>query len=444
MVRSPAAVLAALPSLARRHGRFALAIADQALLSVFNFGSALWLLRLLEPATFGLFTIVMALSHASVAVQEALTSTPLGVRYAATTPAHRRHLLRVLGAATALYALSTTVPVAGVIFALARDPGTAAAAALFVSGFVARSYVRSVFYAMQRERAAMALDAPFLLLSMVVLFAIQVDGERRLDVILLALSLANILPLAVTALVDRRPFARPSLAAWRRYRFYWPEVRWSLIGVGAVLTQRQSHTAIVPTLMSPAAYATLAAADTIWGPARLAVMAIGMVLRPEMGRLAAQGDRQRLSRLVTGIQLILTVLMGVLGIAMVLAWPLIERVVFAGKYPDIAIPMALSGAITAAQVARACPSVALQALHRFRDLGRMTLISAGVSFFATLAAALAFGWIWALAGVLLGEMLNSTLLSILLRHAPTPKSIRFPNLEESHADDRLHTPRRAR
>lgn len=436
-------LITGLPTQARRHGRFALAIADQALLSVFNFGSALWLLRLLDPAHFGLFTIVMALSHASVAIQEALTSTPLGVRYAAASPAHRRHLLAVLGAATALYTVAMTVPVGGLLFALARDPWVALGAALFVSGFIARSYVRSVFYAMQRERAALALDAPFLVLSMLVLIGIQLQGERRLDVILMALSLANLFPLAVTALVDRRPFAWPSYAAWMRYRFYWPEVRWSLLGVGAVLTQRQSHTAIVPTLMSPAAYATLAAADTIWGPARLAVMAIGMVLRPELGRLAAMGERRRLDRLVMIMQIVLSVLMAAMGGVMVLAWPWIERIVFAGKYPDIAIPMALAGAITAAQVARACPSVALQALHRFRDLGRMTLVSAAVSFAGTLGAAVLFGWTWALAGVLLGETLNSILLALLLRNAPVPKSIRFPNLEEPHADP-LHASRRAR
>jgi O-antigen/teichoic acid export membrane protein len=436
-------VPAALADAMRRHGRFAVAVADQALLSLFNFGSALWLLRLLEPSAFGLFTIVMALSHAAVAVQEALTSTPLGVRYAAATPAYRRHLLGVLGAATGLYGVALLIPIAALLTALSGDPGVGLAAALFVAGFTLRSYIRSAFYAMRREGAAMALDAPFLILSVVVMAWIQLNGPPRLDLILLALTLANLIPLAAAALADRRPFARPTFAAWKRYRLYWPEVRWSLVGVAAVLTQRQSHTAVVPALMSPAAYATLAAADAIWGPARLAVMAVGMVLRPELGRLAAEGRRKRIDRLVGGVQLVLTAMMAALCTAVFLAWPWIERVAFAGKYPDIAVPMALAGAITVVQVWRLGPSVALQALHRFRDLGRLTVFSAAVSLAATLAAAILFGWLWALAGVLAGEALNLILLSLLLRRAPVPKTIRFPVPEDSHADH-LHAPHGSR
>lgn len=428
----------------RRHGRFALAVLDQAILSVFNFGAALWLLRMLEPGEFGRFTLVMAASHAAVAVQEALTSTPLGVRYPGVPASHRRHLLAVLGGATQVYALAMMIATAGFAFALARTPGFAAATGLFVAGFVYRSYIRSVFYAMRRERTAVALDLPFLLLSAAGLALAQTTGETGLDAILLYLSAANLIPLALAAvLLDRRPFAIASLAAARRYRHFWAEVRWSLAGVAAVLTQRQSHTAIVPALMSPAAYASLAVADTLWGPVRVAIMAAGMVLRPEMTRLVGEDARDHLDTLVRRTQGAMTALvLGTAGLAAV-CWPLVERYLFAGRYPDIGLPFVLAGIVTAIQVWRIGPNVALQALHRFRDLGRVTILSAGISFAGTLAATLVLGWPWALLGVLAGELVNLALISRLLARAPTPATLRFTTVEtpnETHA----HAPRRSR
>lgn len=400
------------------HGKYVVALADQAILSVFNFGVAIWLLRLLDQTTFGVFTILMAVSHAAVGFQEALSSTPLSIRYA--TYGHeerRRWLLTVLGNVTYAYTVALWLVVAGGVTLL--DDGDwmlGGAAACFVASFTLRSYVRSVAYARQREIDALALDAPFLVLALAALAAAQFFHVTRLDLILLALAAANLMPLLMSGFTSGA-MVRPAPGVLPRFRGFWPEVRWSLLGVGSVLAQRQSHTAVVPTMMSPAAYATLAAADTLLGPVRLAIMAIGLVLRPELARLVPRRDRAGIVRLVWGVELVMTALLSLLFLAAWFGWSLIEDVVFAGKYPDIAIPFALVGAITAVQAWRGALNYALQAFHRFKSLGQLTLLCAGVSFGATVACTVAFGWTWALAGVLAGETLNLLLIASAFRGA---------------------------
>lgn len=403
------------------HPPFLCAIADQAVLSLFNMGVAVWLLHALEPASFGVFTILMAVAHGSVAVQDALTSTPLGIRLPTLTGlARRRWLLTVLGNVTYAFAA-----VAGALVALATalldgSPALGAGAGLFVGAFVLRSYLRSVAYAAGRPGFALGLDAPVLLLSFAALGALQAAGALTLAAALPALAAANLLALAAAL---RAPEAgaeaglpRPA-AVLHRYRPFVAEVRWSLLGVLSVLTQRQSHTAVVPALMSPAAYATLAAADTLLGPVRLAAVAIGMVLRPDLARRAACRDWAGVRTVMTRTLLALAAVLA-LTLAVALAgWPLIERFLFAGKYPEIALPFALAFAITAVQTCRAVPNVTLQVLHDFRTLGRLTLLSAAVSLAGTLAATLALGWHWALLGVLAGEALNSLLTELALRRA---------------------------
>lgn len=404
-------------ALLRRHAPYAFAIADQGVLSLFNVAVAVWLLRALEPTAFGIFTIVMAAAHAAVAVQDALTSTPLGIRYATVATARRRRwLLEVLGNATYAYVLAVGAAVAlATLFLASGDIGLSAAAGAFVAAFAWRSYVRSVAYARQMAGAALALDAPVLLLGLAGLAALQGTGMLRLDSALAVLAAANLLPLAPAA---RGPLGMPPAVAprlLRRYRPFVGEVRWSLLGVGSVLTQRQSHTAVVPTLMSPAAYATLAAADTLMGPVRLAAVAVGMVLRPDLARRVADGDWRGIDRAMRRTLVALSGLLALVLATALAAWPLIEGGLFAGKYPEIATPFALAFAVTAVQTWRAVPNVALQVLHEFERLGRLTLVSAAVSLAATLAVTLAFGWLWALAGVLAGEALNSLLTERALR-----------------------------
>lgn len=398
------------------HGKYVMAIADQAVLSLFNFAIAIWLLRLLDPMAFGIYTIVMAASHAAVAVQDALTSTPLSIRYSTYAGAERkRWLLMVLGNVTYLYVATVFAVVTVATGLLAEDWLLGIGAGLFVSAFVLRSYMRSVAYAKRMEAAAIALDAPFLVLSLGALAAFQWTGATSLGWILIALGAANLIPVAASAL---GPLGAPVPVApgtLPRYRPFVPEVRWSLLGVGSVLAQRQSHTAVVPALMSPAAYATLAAADTLLGPIRLAVVAVGMVLRPEMAQLVSRGDWDGIDALMRRMQILLTAFLTLLLLVATAAWPLIERVVFAGKYPDILIPFALAFAITVVQTWRAVPNFALQALHAFKSLGQLTLICAAVSFAATLAVTLAFGWLWAPIGVLAGEGLNSILILVAAR-----------------------------
>ena len=73
--------------------RLTLSIADQGIVSAFNFALNLYLVRVAAPDDFGLFAIVNAASLFAAMVQNAIVNTPLSVHLPAAHDADEKSLL---------------------------------------------------------------------------------------------------------------------------------------------------------------------------------------------------------------------------------------------------------------------------------------------------------------------------------------------------------------
>jgi hypothetical protein len=125
---------------ARAGRRYVVAIIDQGLISITNFMLTIWMLKVAEPAAFGVFALIIALATFVSAMQESIAATPLSVRYSTFENNSAKGLL--FGTITnSLYVfLGILVPV-GVMVAviLGQDASLIIAAGAFVAAFTLRS-----------------------------------------------------------------------------------------------------------------------------------------------------------------------------------------------------------------------------------------------------------------------------------------------------------------
>lgn len=102
-------------------------------------------------------------------------------------------------------------------------------------------------------------------------------------------------------LIGLKPLRIPVTPAFRRsllhhYRLFWQKIRWSLAGVVSTSLQEHAHSLIVTAFAGSAAFAPLAAGQIIFGPVRVALQAVQMVLRPEQAVMIAARDKAAVRR----------------------------------------------------------------------------------------------------------------------------------------------------
>jgi O-antigen/teichoic acid export membrane protein len=396
--------------------RYLAAVIDQGILSLTTFVVTLWMLKVLPPAEFGVLALTAALANLALVIQEAIAATPLSVRLPALqNPAARALLVGTVTNMIYVMLAALAVAAAGMVALGALSPALILAAASYIAAFALRGFLRSSAYS--RGAGEVALGASLVLLAGLtiavgLLVALDLLTLPRL---LLAMAAMHALP-AIVMMWQR--FGRPPRPSWRslrRYRHVWPDTSWSLVGVSVNFGQRQSHAALVPALSSTAAYAPLAASETLFGPMRLVLFGLALVLRPELARKRAQGDLRGIRRSALRMMaLVALVNLAVMG-ALYLLWDWVFALLFAGKYPAIALPVICAGLITTLSGIRAPISVVLQAFRRFREVALADAIGAGVSLLGTLALLLTVGPLYALLGPLAGELCCLVVLLLVMR-----------------------------
>jgi O-antigen/teichoic acid export membrane protein len=400
---------------ARAGRRYVVAIIDQGLISITNFMLTIWMLKVAEPAAFGVFALIIALATFVSAMQESIAATPLSVRYSTFENNSAKGLL--FGTITnSLYVfLGILVPV-GVMVAviLGQDASLIIAAGAFVAAFTLRSYLRSYAYARQAGNVTLAVSAIMLLAHLVVMIVFSQAAALTLPRLLWALALVHAAPATLLMLWQFGRGPRFSWQSLRRYRYIWHQASWALFGVMLNFGQRRIHAVIVPTLSSPAAYASLAAAESLFGPIRLVFVGLAMVLRPELARLRADHDWAGMQqRIVLAILAILMVNLAV-GLTIYVLWDWINGLLFAEKYPDIALPIVCAGMIIAAAGVRFVLSIALQSHLMFRQVALGDLVGASVSTVLTILIILTAGHLFVLFGLLVGELACLVMLYTML------------------------------
>ncbi len=419
-----AALLARVPRSLRK---YTVAIGGQGVLSAFNFGLNIVLVRSLLPGDYGIFALAIVVGTVGIGLNNALAAAPLSVY----TPglgraAPRRALEATFSAVSVLMAVALGLLVFALASLLLRELPVALAFASFVTAWTWRFYSRSVAFARRSPEVALLGDLAFVAVSGAGLALAWLAGFAATSVAvpLCVLALANLaasgLELGVLGIPRRPALRRRTL---QRYGRIWPQVRWSLLGVVTTSLQDQAHSLIVTGLAGPAAFAPLAAGQVIFGPIRVALQAWQMVMRPELAVAIAARNRSAVRRALLVSTGGLAALTGGIGLAVFLFWPQVHGFLYAANYADqpMALVVGLWGLITIVAAATTAPSGVLQALKQFRILAIATVIGSALSLGAVTVLLLLFQPAVSLLGVLAAAMFTLAFcLLVSLRRITQP------------------------
>ncbi|WP_043352162.1 membrane protein [Methylobacterium sp. B1] len=362
-------------------GRFAVILSGELIQSLFHFLLNILLVRELGAHDYGLFAIVFAVGAVGITYIRALVAVPATI-----------HVARSLGRPAALgydvmfgsgAVLVSGVMATGVGLVLIPVIGLGAlAAGAFVGLYAFRSYLRIVLLARGRPRIAGLSDLVYAVCGgLLVARWLNGEGTALLDRAFAAIALAHAIAIAVAygALRERIRFSLHARAR-ARYRAIWRTLAWSLAGVTSLTVQGQGLTLLLALLAGPAAYAPIAATIVLYAPLRIPASALLNMILPEISRLLAAGQVDAARRLVIRNGILLGSACLAYGALMAAALPLIEDILFKGRFTDQ--PMGWIGlgvwAVVTVSLLYAIPRAYLEASAAFRTITAGAVASAAL------------------------------------------------------------------
>ncbi|MCJ2140559.1 hypothetical protein [Methylobacterium sp. E-066] len=388
-------------------GRFAVILSGELIQSLFHFALNILLVRELGAHDYGLFAIVFTVGAVGITYIRALVAVPATL-----------HLARSLGRPAALgydVMFGSGAALVSVLMTLATGVALvpviglgALAAGAFVGLYGFRSYLRIVLLARGRPRIAGLSDLVYAICGgLFVWWGLNGEGTALLDRAFLAIALAHAIAIAV-AYGALRQRLRISLhaRARARYRAIWRTLAWSLAGVTSLTVQGQGLTLLFALLAGPAAYAPIAATLVLYAPLRIPTSALMNMVLPEISGLLAAGQVQAARRLVMRHVLLIACACLVYGLVMAATLPLIEDVLFKGRFAGEAMGWIGLGvwAVVTTSLLYAIPRAYLEASAAFRTITAGAVASGALGFALMVPLLLTLPPATALLGLLASEI----------------------------------------
>lgn len=364
-----------------RH-KLALALADQAVLSLFNLALNLALIAFAVPHDFGTYAYAMTTIILATSLQNALVGTPISVMIPGRPPAEQIEVLADL-LAFDLAVRNTSALVAPLVCLLAtQDAAVLLGVAAAVHAHLGRETRRTWMMAGDRIAAALRMDAigaAFAIAATSALWSVLPPPAAALWGIAIGSGAA----LALSPAPDTGGCA----ATARHYRRYWADTRWSALGAATTEAEYRAYVFALQLLRDASQLAHVQAGRMLLGPLQLTVSAWGRIARPALAAAVVQGDRARVFSLVAQGATAMLALGLAFALGLYLAWPLAETYIFRGRYPDIAVTTALWTAYMVLLLVRSTLATPLQAAVLFRDLSLITVATTALTivFLALLA-----------------------------------------------------------
>ncbi|MGH1569748.1 hypothetical protein ACRAWG_02560 [Methylobacterium sp. P31] len=388
-------------------GRFAVILSGELIQSLFHFVLNILLVRELGAHDYGLFAIVFTVGAVGITYIRALVAVPATL-----------HFARSLGRPAALgydvmfgsgAVLVSTMMGLAVGAALVPVIGLGAlAAGAFVGLYAFRSYLRIVLVARGRPQIAGLSDLVYALCGgAFVAWGLSGAGTALLNRAFMAIALAHAFAIAAAYGVLRERL-RISLhaRARARYRAIWQTLAWSLAGITSITVQGQGLTLLFALLAGPAAYAPIAATLVLYAPLRIPTNALMNMVLPEISGLRAAGQIQAARRLVVRHAALLGSACLAYGVLMAAVLPLVEDVLFKGRFAGE--PMGWIGlgvwAVVTVSLLYAIPRAYLEASAAFRTITAGAVASAALGFAIMVPALLLLPAATALVGLLASEL----------------------------------------
>jgi len=369
--------------------KYATALVDQFVASVFSFVLSIVLIRIWEPEAFGVFAFWQTTLLLVIGIQNAMVNTPLNIFIPASkTQGEVRQVEETL------FTINLILVFAFVILSLATGswlPGASSNAvsagvitALFLGGGLVREYERSRCFGNQQPIGAFRINSAYTLIGSVALVIAFFEPDR-LDLIMLfgILSVASIVSSFFGQSAAR---ASSSTRLWPpkidNYHPIWVQSKWALVGVITTNIQGRGYVYLISAAAGLEALAMIAAAEIVFRPIGLLVTAWARVSRPRLAVLASQSDFVEFHRIVRIALLGLFLSYGVLCGVVWLGWNLIDEYLYLERYNEMGSLVGGWALVVFIGSVRAIFSNSLQSLKRFKRLATATVFGS-LSFLAS-------------------------------------------------------------
>jgi O-antigen/teichoic acid export membrane protein len=427
VLRLPTKMLRPIPGSARLHRDVAIAMLDQALLSVFSFALQMLLIRIWSPDQYGVFALFANALLTLSSVHSGLFTTQYAVLVPQARDQDERRLLRTtIFSWNVLFCAGAALTVSLIIQSVAADltAHKLIIGALYFGASLLREYTRVVMISEGRGATALWTDLAGLLaaLLMIALF-FRFLAHPDIWQILASLAIGSATSVAIEIAIHGSLYPL-SFAPEVRSRYvdiFRRHVTWILVGIATTEVQLRALLFLLGAWYGLATVGVVQAGMILFRPIGVLWFAWSRVMRPVFARAYAQGDNAaaaRLSHLSAAAFLIGTL---VLLAALWLSWPLIDRYIFAHRYPGVGEAVTFWGLVMLVSFVRGTYSVRLQGQARFRELSHLSLMAALLTVALVVVIAHFFGAIDTILANVAGElfMLGSILW---IMDAPPPIS----------------------
>jgi O-antigen/teichoic acid export membrane protein len=391
--------------------------ADQALLSLVNFGmSALFIYRG-SPAEFALYSAYMSAFYLVATAQNALLSTPMMVLTSKMEEDERDTFERGLFSLLMVGAVPICLAVVFGMKLLTARAGISVLAALYVGialvPLMLRDHLRAQEFSNLRPEVALRRDLAFALLAGAgaLWLALQSSATAVNVVGILGIACLAVVGTAVLRWSRSAPTSEQIRFAWDRS---WHHSLWSLGGALAAWLQSYAYVFVPLHFGQVADVAGLSAARLAIMPVLLATQSWGNLFRPTASRLVAAADDAGLRRLFWRSTAALGAIVVTYTLAIALILPTLPMRLLPGPYRGIAPVVLLWGVIVLIQVLRGNISSVLQAALAFRRLTAFGIASAATTIVVSVVTVPTYGASGALAGLVSGELVLFSALAMEL------------------------------
>jgi O-antigen/teichoic acid export membrane protein len=391
-------------------GRYALSASGPVATSGAHFLISLVFMRNMFAAQFGLFSFVMVIAPFCMSMIAAALSLPITRSLDAAGRPDPQIVATSLKMNILLCAVAALLVFAA-LTAIDAPMRVAAMMGLYSAAMSCRWFLRCFANAQGQVKRAVVSDWIYafgLLASLGFMEAIHHIHLTTGATLMLLSALAALAPFGPKLLL------RDHLAALRdgHLRDYGATfkdlTRWSLLGVILTEVTVNAHAYLVTFLSGPGAFALLALGQLLMRPVSLVQGTLPDIERPVMTRHIKAGDMPALGRVTGEFRwALLAVWLGtVLLAAVLLLWfpGLLLRDHYGAR--DVIVVTAISAVIMLARNFRAPLGTLLQAAGEFKALAHISSYTSLVSILATLVLLIAFGPIYSLGGILLGELVT--------------------------------------
>ena len=410
MLLLPIKLLRQIPAPTKLHRDVAVAMLDQALLSIFSFALQMLLIRIWSPDQYGVFALFANALLTLSSVHSGLFTT----QYAVLVPQardqdERRWLRTTIFSWNVLYCVAASLAVSLIIQGVISDltAHRLVVGTLYFGASLLREYTRVVMISEGRGATALWTDlvGPLIALLMIALF-FRFLAQPDIWQILLSLAIGSAISVAIEILIHRNlyPLSFGSEVRRRYADIFRRHVMWILVGIATTEVQLRALLFLLGAWYGLATVGVVQAGMILFRPIGVLWFAWSRVMRPVFARAYAEGDdaaAARLSHLSAAAFLVGTL---VLLAALWLTWPLIDHYVFSHRYPGVGHAVTFWGLVMIVSFVRGTYSVRLQGQARFRELSHLSLIAAFLTVGLVVVIAHFFGAIDTILANVAGEL----------------------------------------